>query len=75
MAVPEGRAKFYIIRTEGQSWLLLFVGIGLAAASLLLYLTVDDGIGQLIMTILLACVAAYSAACVVWHRRHRTGAR
>ena len=22
------------------------------------------------MTILLACVAAYSAACVVWHRRH-----
>ncbi|GAA1962362.1 hypothetical protein [Microbacterium deminutum] len=75
MAVPEGRESFYIIRTEPQSWLLLIVGVGLTAASLTLYLTTDNGVGQLVMTILLAAVAVYSAACVVWHRRRRTGAR
>ncbi|HEX5728189.1 hypothetical protein [Microbacterium sp.] len=75
MAVPEGRARFYIIRTERQSWLLLVVGIVLAAASLLLYVTVDPGVGQLIMTILLAAVAVYSAVCVMWHRRHPTDQR
>ena len=75
MAVPEGRARFYIIRTERQSWLLLIVGIVLAAASLLLYLTVDPGVGQLVMTILLAGVAVYSAVCVVWHRRRGAGPR
>ena len=75
MTDPEARAPVYIIRTERQSWLLFVVGIGLTVASLLLYLSVDPTVGQLLMTILLAAVTAYSAVCVVWHRRRRKDAR
>ena len=72
MAVPEGRKSLYIIRSERTSWLLLLVGILCTIVSLTLSFTDGDvGVYEVLRTVLLAGVAIYAAACVVWHRRHR----
>jgi hypothetical protein len=74
MAVPEGRKSLYIIRSERASWLLLLVGIVCTTVSLGLA-TADGGIVvyEILRTVVLAGVAIYAAACVIWHRRHRPG--
>lgn len=72
MAVPEGRKSLYIIRSERTSWLLFLVGIVSTVVSFGLSFA-DGGVGvyEIVRTAVLACVAAYAGACVVWHRRHR----
>ncbi|WP_314502307.1 hypothetical protein [uncultured Microbacterium sp.] len=75
MAVPEGRKSLYIIRSERASWLLLLVGITCTVVSL--GLAYADGVlvvYEFLRTLVLAAVAVYAAACVIWHRRHRTDA-
>ena len=69
MAAPERRDSF-IIRSEFYSWVLLVAGIFLAVASLLLgTLNHELDFGRVVITVLLAGVAVYGGACVVWHRR------
>ena len=75
MAVPRGRKSLYIIRSERSSWLLLIVGIVCTAVSLgLSFADREVGIYEVIRTVVLAGVAIYAGACVVWHRRHRADA-
>ncbi len=75
MAVPGGRKSLYIIRSERSSWLLLIVGIVCTAVSLgLSFADGEVGIYEVIRTVVLAGVAVYAGACVVWHRRHRADA-
>lgn len=71
MAVPEGRKSLYIIRSERASWLLLLVGIVCTTVSLgLVYADGEIGVYEILRTVVLAAVAIYAAACVIWHRRH-----
>jgi hypothetical protein len=72
MAVPEGRKSLYIIRSERASWLLLLVGITCTVVSLgLVWADGEIGVYEILRTVVLAGVAIYAAACVIWHRRHR----
>ena len=72
MAVPEGRKSLYIIRSERTSWLLLIVGMVCTAVSLGLSFADDEvGVYEILRTAVVAAVAIYAGACVVWHRRHR----
>lgn len=75
MTVPEGRKSLYIIRSERSAWLLFLVGITCTTVSLGLTFTDGEvGLYEILRTALLAGVAIYAGACIVWHRRHRSGA-